>query len=256
MHPSPLIVGLLTTSPQNVSAEDYRPCGLIEVRFDLILDFDQNDFERQTLEIIQQVRKIFPDQALMATLRLERDGGRWPEDLLSMRAPVFRTLIESEEFDWVDFEREEPELFELAGTCLDFQVQMLCSHHNFQGSYSSTELETMTQEMEILGASAAKFALTFQEASQEEELYHFLNHRSDHFVLAAFSMGELGQASRVIAPLLGASATYGFVGQTPSAPGQWSIDSLGEFFNLYPEAQSTVMAQGFVQEFLSRETSV
>lgn len=248
MHPSPQIIGLFTQSPLDISIplEDFRHCQIIEVRFDLFPEvLDKMD------AVIAKLRELFPHQALMATIRLQRDGGYWPNDDAMGRAALFKRIIMSEEFDWVDFEYEEPNLLSLAPDCVEHQVQILVSHHNFQASYNHSELEALTQEIEVSGASAAKFALTFQSPEDEVELYQFLQNRSDYFVFAAFSMGELGQASRVVAPLLGASGTYGYTGKTPSAPGQWSLNQLAEFFSQHPSASTLSEAQGAAIQFLN-----
>lgn len=256
MHPNPLIIGLLNQHPTHgdvkMNVQNFIDCGLIEVRFDLFDGFAEYNAD-EISHLVNEIRNAFPSHSLMATIRLTRDGGLWPVERADQRTQCFEAIIKTGQFEWVDFEFEEPALMGLRDICLDYNAQILCSHHNFNQSYTESELSNLTKKIDVLGASAAKFALTFQSLDDESHLYNFIRNRQDDFVFAAFSMGALGEASRVVAPILGASGTYGFTGETPSAPGQWKISALVRFFRHYHEVSTLEEAKASVLNFLALE---
>ena len=227
MHPNPIVIGILCDT-HLINPDDFISCELIEIRFDLIPEaLNSVDTLNSTLS---HIRSLFPTHALMGTIRLERDGGKWPVEASKDRIKFFQAMIRTGELDWIDIELEEIALMELHPECLEHNTQILCSHHNFKQSYHAEELTALTQEIQLSGANAAKFALTFKGAGDAQELYRFLHERTDHYVFAAFSMGDLGRESRLLAPLLGASGTYGYTGDTAAAPGQITTQAMTQFF--------------------------
>ncbi|MNL80502.1 3-dehydroquinate dehydratase [compost metagenome] len=51
---------------------------------------------------------------------------------------------------------------------------------------------------------------------------------ADHGLhIATMGMGPLAPVSRLLCAQSGSVLNYGFIGETPTAPGQWSADFLG-----------------------------
>ena len=63
-------------------------------------------------------------------------------------------------------------------------------------------------------------------ASGEELAVLALLGESSHDDLTAFAGGEIGCWTRLVAPRLGSRLVYGSAGETPAAPGQFSIARL------------------------------
>lgn len=245
MPSRPRIIGVVTAGNLRdpLAWEALATCDLAEFRGDTFLG------EEADASALSQILREFREEAArrfgrvpetMFTLRLERDGGCWPDDRSAERGAVWNALVEWEgprPCEWVDLEVEELpnipqsllDLFEAAG------VRVLVSHHNFENSYPMSELRQLLRMMLAARPAGVKFALTCNTRAEILELLAFARevaHESSWG--SVFSMGKPGRVTRVLSPLLGCPFTYGFLTGGAVAPGQLSAADLWAFFASAP----------------------
>jgi 3-dehydroquinate dehydratase-1 len=226
------VVGLV--SGPNVKEcihKDHHLCEVLEVRLDT---FSENNWT----DLVKLISVEFPETLLLITCRLERDGGSWPSKKSKERSFAIKALLdlcfeEGVEVDYLDFEIEEVGELHIIKPILEkANIELLLSHHNFNQSYTQSELEIKHTEMMTAGADCTKFALMYTCGADIVEAQKFVS-SAPKGLRACFGMGDLGKQSRLLHPLLGGGAanwTYGFVGDKPSAPGQISIQEMHDFF--------------------------
>lgn len=174
------------------------------------------------------------------TLRLQRDGGAWPDVLAAEREKIWLALEldgDGALCDWIDLEVESiPSLSAaLRKSIAARHVKVLASHHNFAGSYSPPELSRLGRELKATGADAVKLAVLCRDRAQLLDLLAFARETAAAVSVSGgsacvLSMGELGKASRVLGPWLGCALTYGYLSGGAVAPGQLSVRQLREFY--------------------------
>jgi 3-dehydroquinate dehydratase type I len=226
------VVGLITGPEiENCIHTDHSLCDILELRLDT---FPTESW----LDITQKLSLKLPDTPLLMTCRLKRDGGLWENSLSERRTELLEHLLLQTQklnirIDCLDFEVEEVEHLGNIKNILQAQnIEFLLSHHNFNASYNQAQLEEKHLKMLSLGADSTKFALMYTSGQDIIEAQNFVKSQPKN-LKACFGMGELGQQSRLLHPIIGkncAQWTYGFVGETPSAPGQISISEMHHFF--------------------------
>ena len=174
------------------------------------------------------------------TLRLERDGGSWPDDRAGERLEIWSALAGAEgprACEWIDIEVEEvPNVGAPIRDALQaLGVKVLVSHHNFETSYSQEELKQLLGIMRETSLAGVKFALTCNTRAELIDLLALARDVADQISWGSvFSMGKTGRATRVLSPLLGCPFTYGYLTGGAVAPGQLSAAELWAFFASAP----------------------
>lgn len=206
-------------------------CGGIELRADG-LSFD---------EVLPAVRAFADEKKrrgfagpVVFTLRLRRDGGDWEDARAAQREPLWVELagepaplcdlvdVEIEEIASLDEETRQA-LFEGNG-------KTLLSHHAFVPE-SVSIWERHLAAMSTVHPAAVKFAVTPENSGETTSLLRFARDVAEKFSLSCvIGMGEAGQATRVVSPLLGCPITYAFLEDGPVAPGQLSLEVLQACF--------------------------
>ncbi len=185
-------------------------------------------------DCIKNLGRIFPT---IFTIRLKRDGGFWPDNLALDREVIYIQTLDQREnafCEWLDLEYEE-----YSRLSEDFKKQLraskvktLISHHQFNSGYSSEALNDLSEKMLALRSNGIKLALN---CKSEKEIFDLMalaarlgQRNGDSAVL---SMGELGQVTRVLAPLLHCPFTYGILSGESVAPGQFTVVDLRKFYS-------------------------
>ncbi|HKP94452.1 MAG TPA: type I 3-dehydroquinate dehydratase [Fibrobacteria bacterium] len=172
----------------------------------------------------------------LLTLRLERDGGAWPDVQAGLRGPVWESLgLDGSDpaCDWVDVEVEEMGALPARAKALlsSGAAKLLLSHHDMRKSLSGEGLRNLLRDMQAYRPAGMKFAVT---CGSRDELLDLLAFAREVAAATAngcvLSMGRAGRASRVLAPLLGCPLTYGYLTGGAVAPGQLSASELGAFY--------------------------
>lgn len=112
------------------------------------------------------------------------------------------------------------------------EISVIISSHNFHETPSKDEIIGILRKERESGADISKVA-TF--AQNKKDLVTVLDATNEAKYLdypsITIAMGESGELSRLICPLLGSCITYAHVGKK-SAPGQLSIEKLKKFLEL------------------------
>ena len=218
----PLVVGSVSTAEawSAACAAETLPCDVVELRADgLPADTDWAALAR--------MRCCCP---VLVTVRHESEGGLRPMGT-EERLHIARTLLPlASALDWEI--AQLPEVQELVAEAHAAGVPIIASAHDFEKTPSLETLLEKEQRARALGADVAKFAFRLHRAEDMMTGVELLRRASG--TTTVMGMGPLGAVSRLLYAQHGACLVYGYLGDTPTAPGQWSaalcrqsLDALG-----------------------------
>lgn len=226
------VIGIVTgANCQEAAAWDaLAECDLAEFRADL---FDSRAIPEAYRALRAERDRRGLSFGILATLRLKRDGGAWPDAEADRRAGIWEELAAGgpgSAPEWFDLEIEE--IAALAPAARDALARsgagILLSHHDFSGCPSPARLRALLDDMLAFRPAGVKFAVTCRSAAEVGALMAFAREAAGASPSAAvFSMGPIGRASRILAPALGCRLAYGFLTGAPVAPGLFSAHDLG-----------------------------
>lgn len=211
-HPaskSPLVVGVVSDSATwHTLATADLPCDVIELRVDAL----------------PEAERRLPLQApcpkpLLLTLRHHSEGGACEWDETERRARALELLPAADMLDW--------EIAHLAGAeqllsaAREHGVTIIASAHYFHSTPSAEEMQQLVDRARAAGADIVKIAFT--PGSEADMLAGLEFLRNCQSPLALMGMGAVyGPLSRKLYSAHGSALLYGYLGSTPSAPGQLS----------------------------------
>lgn len=179
---------------------------------------------------IEEIEDLFSssDTPLVATCRVADDGnGTWEEAEEKLTAAVEAGAA------FLDLEIEAPKEIgkRLRRACTEYGTTMIRSSHFFTGTPSDEVLRSTVEKCRKFGGEIVKIAAM---AKSEEDVARVLGLYSvaepdDQrlYELIAFSMGEIGKASRLECLKLGSPFTYAALNENEvAAPGQWSYSEM------------------------------
>ena len=179
---------------------------------------------------IDEIEYLFSssDTPLVATCRVVDDGnGTWEEAEEKLTAAVEAGAA------FLDLEIEAPKEIgkRLRRACTEYGTTMIRSSHFFTGTPSDEVLRSIVEKCRRFGGEIVKIAAM---AKSEEDVARVLGLYSDAepddqrlYELIAFSMGEIGKASRLECLKLGSPFTYAALNENEAAaPGQWSYSEM------------------------------
>lgn len=217
---SPIAVLVLTGHPSAnpLPARVKARVGLVEIRFDLFAPDEWAGLPRA-------VHKAFPAAKLLATVRLDRDGGRWPD--ITSRLPALRRLLDLHRWDYVDVEDDSPERDEMIALVHGAGAGLVLSRHAFDPRGSEEAADTIAHMQRTAvreKAAVAKWAARLEdpEGTLPGLLRQVSGFPDDGPAPAIFPMGAASEAGRVAAALAGRGWGYAHDGSGPAAPGQLS----------------------------------
>ena len=104
-------------------------------------------------------------------------------------------------------------------------IPWVASYHDFSKLPSEQELGAQAKIAKEAGAAAFKAAARLSTPDEVAALARFQT--SDQGIpLSTMGMGALAPVSRLLCAQAGSVLNYGFVGETATAPGQWSARQL------------------------------
>jgi 3-dehydroquinate dehydratase/shikimate dehydrogenase len=212
-----ICVPILSTSTTAARAEMTRLAplaDLFELRLDAMFEYDLARL------LAERPRPI------IVTNRAAVEGGFKTQDesaRLSSLANAVRLGA-----DYVDVELTSLHAFErLSPPSFRGSVQLIVSYHNF--SSFPDDLPAIARTIEATSANAVKVVATAHRLGDNLKIFDLLRAAAKPTV--ALAMGELGQASRILAGKFGALFTFAAASAGhESAPGQITVD---EMVNLY-----------------------
>lgn len=179
---------------------------------------------------IDEIEYLFSssDTPLVATCRVVDDGnGTWEEAEEKLTAAVEAGAA------FLDLEIEAPKEIgkRLRRACTEYGTTMIRSSHFFTGTPSDEVLRSTVEKCRRFGGEIVKITAM---AKSEEDVARVLGLYSvaepdDQrlYELIAFSMGEIGKASRLECLKLGSPFTYAALNENEvAAPGQWSYSEM------------------------------
>ena len=186
-------------------------CDLVEIRLDLLEDTANRPWQHLS------------SLPLLFTARRAEEGGAG--DLpASQRMSLIHDVIG--EASLIDIEvasiLEMPSLLE---ELLQHDLPWVASFHDFDKLPDTTVMEEAAAM--ALEAGAAAFKVAAQLAGPEDLARLVEFQEADHGLpVASMGMGPLAPVSRVQCAHAGSTLNYGFLGDTATAPGQWSAAQL------------------------------
>ena len=120
-----------------------------------------------------------------------------------------------------------PEMTELIKILKIRGIPWVASFHNFKNLPTPAALIAAARTAKAAGAGAFKAAARLHSPADLAGLADF--QLADHGLpVATMGMGPLAPVSRLLCAQCGSILNYGFLGSTPTAPGQWNAAMLRE----------------------------
>lgn len=161
-----------------------------------------------------------PSCPLLVTVRHESEGGCRPMSEEERKALAMKWLPMATALDWETARLAEAA--DLVAAAKSARVLLVASNHDFE---KTPDLATLRQREALarsLGADVVKFAFRLNRAEDMMVGVELL--RSATGPMAVMGMGPLGAVSRLLYVQHGSCLIYGYLGDSPTAPGQWSAE--------------------------------
>lgn len=201
---------------QILKAHDYAD--FVELRLDYFTSLDLNAI--LTLRSHFSIPMIF-------TLRNQIQGGNYAQSE-EMRLADIRKLLTLKP-EYFDLENNVPPSFIEEVSSNYPEIKLIYSYHNFEET--PPDLDDLYHEMQKTPVFFYKIAVKAQNSLDALRLICWTKNCNDH-KLIAISMGQYGQISRILSPLMGCPFTYASLDEDPkSAPGQLSAKTLIEKYH-------------------------
>lgn len=217
----PLVVGSFgdSASLASLPADLVRnSCDIVEIRLDLL------DWESTSSDDAPWRR--FDGVPLLFTARCASEGGAGDLDADS-RMGMLRAVLDDASL--IDIEVASiPQMQALLDELSVAGIPWIGSFHNFIETPPTSTLSAHRMAARNAGAAGFKAAV---ELGWNMELLGPLAQfvrQSDDYPVSLMGMGPLAPVSRVLFGQLGSVLNYGYLGDTPTAPGQWSARQLKE----------------------------
>jgi 3-dehydroquinate dehydratase-1 len=189
----------------------------VEVRLDLV---EPGDWAHR----VREVERAFPSARLLATLRREADGGRWPDG--EDRRDAMDRILSIPGWDALDLESDAPDLDALLAVVRHRgpDLRLVLSRHSFQaveGAQLSDQIRQMRRRAAELGAQVVKWAGFVTDLEEDgPELVRILSEWNEAALPAVFPMGLGAEPWRVACAVVSGGWGYGHDGTGAVAPGQ------------------------------------
>ncbi|MBT8045445.1 MAG: type I 3-dehydroquinate dehydratase [Verrucomicrobiae bacterium] len=219
----PLVVGSVATMTELACVQPVElrsMCDLLEIRLDGMAS------HMEALEMELDRFKEFP---LLFTARCQAEGGQAD---LSAKERGDLLLAVAERATWIDVELASyEEMEEAIHRVRCYEVGLILSYHNFKETPAEFELQSLVDLSEE--ADIVKLALHHHSVEDFVRCTRLLQ-RNDH-PMSIMGMGPLAPVSRLLYAQHGSLLNYGYLGDEPTAPGQWPAALLKESIsNLTP----------------------
>ncbi len=167
---------------------------------------------------VEQLLAQRPECPVLLTVRHESEGGCRVMPESERLAMAIRLLPLATAVDWETAQLEHAQ--ELVSAAKSAGVTVIASNHDFEKTPSLETLLQREAHARSLGADIVKFAYRLHSAEDMMVGVELL--RAASGPVAVMGMGPLGAVSRLLYVQHGSCLIYGYLGDTPTAPGQWS----------------------------------
>lgn len=221
----PLVVGCfgdhsnLTKTPIDEIRES---CDLVEIRLDLLAADPESLATNSEARPWQRLHEA--EIPLLFTARRASEGGAG-DFSAEQRMEMLREVLDQAAL--IDI--EVASIPQMKGLIDEFNARSLPwigSFHDFEKVPSHDVLSANRMTAQNTGASGFKAALEIGwDMDQLTPLALFLQ-QSPKYPISLMAMGPLAPVSRLLFAQLGSVLNYGYLGTSPTAPGQWSAHHL------------------------------
>ncbi|MBN1161958.1 MAG: type I 3-dehydroquinate dehydratase [Dehalococcoidales bacterium] len=189
---------------------------LFEVRIDLI--------GKRWREVAARLKKPW-----IACNRRAEEGGKW-DGGEAARIKELRRAVELGA-DIIDIELATPDVAKIVDEIKGI-AECMVSYHDIKGTPPLDRLRQIVINELAAGAGICKIATTARKFSDNLTVLQLIAEFSETNIIS-FAMGEVGQLSRVLCPLIGGYLTYASVGEgRESASGQVTATELREIYRM------------------------
>ncbi len=175
---------------------------------------------------------------VMFTLRKRSQGGNYAEDEQHRLALI--NQLATLEPDYLDLEYDVSSDFINALHTRYPQIQLIRSYHDF--TQTPNDLEALFKLVFHPAVAIFKIATYAHNICDTLRLLIFLRKISQQHRVIGMAMGEYGQASRILAPIVGSEFTYGSIDtETTAAPGQLTLEELTDIYHVQQLNRNTAI---------------
>lgn len=186
----------------------------IELRLDYLADWDMT-----ALAALRQACKV----PVIMTLRSRAQGGHYPH-LESQRIQALMALCALNP-DYLDVEYDVPVAHRQAIRQCYPAIKIILSYHNFQET--PADLLALFEMMYQPDCYAYKMVTQAHSSVDALRMLHCVLTHQDRYNIIGFCMGEAGQSTRILSPIVGNRLCYAYSDSNHAvAPGQLSIQDL------------------------------
>ncbi len=168
------------------------------------------------------------EKPVLWTLRTDREGGNFAGTDAEY-TDLIQFIAQCGLFDAMDIELERTDAASAVELAHETNTTVIMSYHNFNETPSLEVILSLFTRMAEAGADVLKIALMPQKPEDVLTLMQatIQARRTFDVPVLSISMGQAGQASRVLGTLYGSCATFASL-QKASAPGQIQAQTLTE----------------------------
>ncbi|MER2006559.1 MAG: type I 3-dehydroquinate dehydratase [Psychrobacillus sp.] len=207
---------------------------IVEWRVDFLQGVESLEVVKDTLSYIRNFLYPIP---LLFTFRSHKEGGSKVIKTAYYKE-LLREIIQTKEIDLVDIELFSEDVEELVALAKDYEISVVMSSHDFQGTPSKEVIIDRLKTMQKLGADIPKIAVMPNNPADVLTLldatYTMYSQYAERPIIT-MSMAKAGIISRLSGEIFGSAATFGS-GVSPSAPGQIEADELRRVLGLLHNA--------------------
>ena len=169
----------------------------------------------------KDIMDVFPRVGVLVTPRHQSEGGlrEWQgDDRLRMTLDLLPMAVA------VDWEAALlPQAQDLVQAAKARDVMLIASHHDFEKTPTVEEMLEIEASARAAGADMVKFAFRVRSLDDVQVGIELLRRATGP--LAVMGMDAMfGPFSRILYAKHGSELIYGYLGDTPTAPGQWSAE--------------------------------
>jgi len=187
-------------------------CDVVEIRL------DADHAEPQLTHFLSRC-----ELPLLLVARDINEGGIQP---LSAQERINRVLPHLLHAQYIDVEmRNWSEMTPLLEAAKDKDCELIASYHDFEKTPSQEEINALYYEAKATGADIVKFAFMTHHLDDLKRCQTLLQEHPEARI-AVMGMGAYAPVSRVLLAQCGSELNYGYLGDTPTAPGQWNAPLL------------------------------
>ncbi|MCH7333173.1 type I 3-dehydroquinate dehydratase [Acinetobacter modestus] len=209
---------------------------LAEFRIDL-LDFAADS--KQVIALGHELKKFLGDKPMIATIRTHNEGGKLTISDADY-GKTYQAYLKQPFMDMLDVEmfRDQQVVKNTVKLAHDKKVLIVMSNHDFQKTPNEDEIVKRLLKQDELGADILKIAVMPQ---SKQDVFTLMNatlkvSQQSKKPLLTMSMGKLGTISRIATANMGASFSFGMIGEA-SAPGQIDVTQLKQFLKTVQPTQ-------------------